>query len=161
VSAGESATVTVVVAVAPEAAFEVFTAEVDRWWRRGPRYRVAGGREGSLRFEPGAGGRLVEEVKLSAGTKTFEIARVTAWEPPSRLLLAWRNVNFAPGESTEVEVTFTAVEGGTKVVVVHRGWGAIRKGHPARHGLEGAAFSRMIGMWWADLLTALRESTAR
>ncbi len=157
---GESARVTVTVAVAPAEAFEVFTAEVDRWWRRGPRYRVAGAREGAMRFEGGVGGRLVEEVALAGGAKTFEIARVTAWEPPSRLLLAWRNVNFAPGEVTEVEVTFEAVAGGTRVVVTHRGWGAIRAGHPARHGLAGAPFSRMIGLWWGDLLSALRESVA-
>jgi len=102
---GASATVTVTVAVDREAAFAVCTAEVDRWWRRGPRYRVAGTREGAMRFEAGVGGRRVEDVALRGGTKTFEIARVVAWEPPSRILLAWRNVNFAPGEVTEVEVT--------------------------------------------------------
>ena len=37
----------------------------------------------------------------------------------------------------------------------HRGQ---RKGEG--HGLAGAAFSRMIGLWWADLMTALREHTA-
>jgi hypothetical protein len=26
-----------------------------------------------------------------------------------------------------------------------------------RHGVEGAAFSRMIGLWWGELMTALRE----
>jgi hypothetical protein len=29
--------------------------------------------------------------------------------------------------------------------------------HPARHGLEGAAFSRMMGPWWGDLMMSLRE----
>jgi hypothetical protein len=43
------------------------------------------------------------------------------------------------------------------VTVHHRGWAALRPDHPARHGLEGAAFSRMMGLWWADLLTASRE----
>jgi hypothetical protein len=38
-----------------------------------------------------------------------------------------------------------------------RGWSAIRPDHPARHGLDDAAFSRMIGLWWGDLMTGLRE----
>ena len=29
--------------------------------------------------------------------------------------------------------------------------------HPARHGLVGPAFSRMIGLWWGQLMTSLRE----
>jgi hypothetical protein len=34
------------------------------------------------------------------------------------------------------------------------------EGHPARHGLEAAAFSRMIGLWWGELMTGLREHVA-
>jgi hypothetical protein len=33
--------------------------------------------------------------------------------------------------------------------------------HPVRHGLEGHAFTRMIGLFWGDLMTALREHVAR
>ena len=33
-------------------------------------------------------------------------------------------------------------------------------GHPARHKLEGAAFSRSMGLWWGQLLTSLREHVA-
>jgi hypothetical protein len=43
------------------------------------------------------------------------------------------------------------------VTVHHRGWSALPEDHPARHGLTGAAFARMVGLWWGDLLTALRE----
>jgi hypothetical protein len=46
---------------------------------------------------------------------------------------------------------------GTLVTVHHRGWSALPEDHPARHGLTGAAFARMVGLWWGDLLTALRE----
>ena len=50
---------------------------------------------------------------------------------------------------------------GTLVTVRHGGWTALRDDHPARHGLKGAAFSRMIGLWWGELLTSLREHAAR
>jgi hypothetical protein len=33
--------------------------------------------------------------------------------------------------------------------------------HPARHGLEGVAFTRMIGLWWGALMTALREHVSQ
>jgi hypothetical protein len=32
---GDAARVSVTVAVPPPLAFEIFTAEIDRWWRRG------------------------------------------------------------------------------------------------------------------------------
>jgi uncharacterized protein YndB with AHSA1/START domain len=158
--AGDAATVTVFVAVTPEDAFEVFTTEIDLWWRQGPKYRIAGKRRGRLFFEPGAGGRLFETFEASTGSRTFEVGRVLVWDPPARLELEWRGVNFKPGEKTFVEVSFQPSGEGTLVTVRHRGWSALPEGHPARHGLTGAAFSRMIGMWWGELMTALREYAA-
>jgi hypothetical protein len=35
-SAAEAITASVEVGVDPETAFEIFTAEIDRWWRPGP-----------------------------------------------------------------------------------------------------------------------------
>src|SRR5260221_10530617 len=100
VPAGDCATVSVFVAVAPDVAFEVFTREIDLWWKHGPRYRIAGKRRGILYFEPGVGGRLFESFELPSGSRTFEVGRVTAWEPPRRLELEWRGVNFKPDEQT-------------------------------------------------------------
>jgi uncharacterized protein YndB with AHSA1/START domain len=155
---GDQTTVCVTVRVDPAVAFEVFTNEIDLWWRRGVRFRPGGSHPGVLGIEPGVGGRLFESVEIHPGTiRTYEVGRVAAWEPPARFVLEWRNTNFSPGESTEVEVRFEAVDSGTLVTVQHRGWSALRPGHPARHGLEGAAFSRMMGLWWGDLLTSLRE----
>jgi hypothetical protein len=154
---GDQATVSVFVAVEQEAAFEVFTKEVDLWWRRGPKYRVAGRRPGTLCFEPGAGGRLFESFETSSGIHVYEAGQVIAWEPPARLAFKWRGVNFSPDESTEVEVLFVPSGRGTLVTVHHRGWAALRPDHPARHGLEGQAFSRMMGLWWGEQMTALRE----
>ena len=63
-----------------------------------------------------------------------------AWEPPNRLV-------YAPGDGTEVEVRFEPAPGGTRVTVEHRGWPSPPAG----------AFSSMIGLRWADALTALRQ----
>ena len=154
---GDQATVSVFVAVTPADAFDVFTKETDLWWRRGFKYRLAGRRPGTLYFEPGVGGRLLESFETESGTHVYETGRVTVWDPPSRLVVKWRNSNFSPAESTELEVLFDPSGEGTRVTVQHRGWAVLRPDHPARHGLEGAAFSRMMGLWWSDLLTSMRE----
>ncbi len=157
---GDQARVSVVVAVPPEEAFRVFTEEIDQWWRRGFRYRVAGTRRGIIHLEPKVGGRLFESFDDGKETRVFETGRVTVWEPPSRLAFEWRAVSFAPGEKTDVEVTFAPSPSGTLVTVTHRGWSRIRANHPARHGLEVAAFIRMMGMWWGDLMSSMREHVA-
>ena len=154
--AGDEARATVGVAVAPERAFEIFTQQVDLWWRRGRRFRNAPGDAGLIRIEPGVGGRLFESFDTDAGEQVVEIGRTCIWEPPHRLVLSWRASNFAPHETTEVEVLFRAVGKGTHVTVVHRGWAAIRPDHPARHGQDVPAFLRMMGLWWGDQLSLLR-----
>jgi uncharacterized protein YndB with AHSA1/START domain len=158
---GDQARVSVLVKVTPEVAFQVFTEEIDRWWRRGLRYRVSGKGRGVVHLEPRVGGRLFESIESKGGTRVVESGRVTAWEPPSRLVFEWRAVNFAPGEATEVEVQFDPSPSGTLVTVTHRGWAAIRPDHPARHGLAVPAFIRMMGLWWGDLMSSLREHVAQ
>lgn len=103
----------------PEKAFAVFTDGFDRWW---PKTHSIG--DSPLKravLEPGVGGRwygLAED-----GSENLW-GDVLAWEPPTRLLLAWR-INGAwsydPSLLTEVEVRFTALEGGeTRVDFEHR-----------------------------------------
>ena len=154
---GDQASVAVGLAVPPERAFQLFTAEIDQWWRRGRRFRNAPGSEaGIVCIEPRVGGRLFESYGSGAGETVVEMGRVLAWEPPQRFVFEWRAINFAPHERTEVEVRFDATSRGTRVTVVHRGWSALRADHPVRHGLDAAAFVRMMGLWWGDLMTALR-----
>jgi uncharacterized protein YndB with AHSA1/START domain len=160
VRSAEVATVTTLVAVDPVRAFDVFTREIGQWWKSGPRYRFDPEKSGTLRFEPGIGGRLVEvhDAKTGAG---FEVGRVLVWEPGSRLVFEFRGRDFAPGERTEVEVRFEAEGQGTRLTLEHRGWDKIPAGHPARHGFTGRVFGDMIGLWWADLLVAIRARAAR
>jgi uncharacterized protein YndB with AHSA1/START domain len=160
VSQTDAVRVTTVVAVDPERAFQLFTEEVDAWWRRGPRHRFDATRTGVMRFEPGVGGRLLE-VYDDAAFDAYEVGRVLVWKPAERLVFEWRGTTFAPGEKTEVEVRFERTAGGTRVLLEHRGWDGLRRDHPARHGLEGGAFTSMIGLWWGDLLTLLRAHANR
>jgi uncharacterized protein YndB with AHSA1/START domain len=159
-SSGDEARATVSVALPPDAAFRVFTEEVNLWWRRGRRFRNAPGAAGLVCIEPGPGGRLFESFDTAGGEQVVQIGRTLAWEPPRRLLLQWRASNFAPHEHTEVEVLFKPVGAGTHVTVIHRGWAAIRPDHPVRHGQPVPAFLRMMGLWWGDLLAALRLHAA-
>ncbi len=162
-AADDAAVVTVLVEAPAPLAFEVFTLEIDAWWRTGPRFRMAGKTRGKLWFEPRLGGRLYESFDRAGSPRTIEVGEVTAWEPPSRLAFTWRATNFAKDESTLVEVAFapSGPEGErTRVTVRHSGWSKIRSDHPVRHGATGAAFLRDKGMWWADLATSFREHVA-
>jgi hypothetical protein len=160
VTSPDTARAITTVAVDPDTAFRVFTEEVDLWWKRGPAHRFGGGRDGTLRFEPGPGGRLIEVFDEARGD-LYEVGRVLVWEPPARLVFEFRALAFRPGEITQVEVCFQAVEQGTRVTLEHRGFGALRADHPVRHGLSGEAFASMIGLWWADLLGALGRRVRR
>lgn len=129
-----SVTVSTTVATTPHAAFSAFTNEIDAWWRRSARHRSQ--TASIIRFQDD---RLVE---VSDDGST-ELGRVLAWEPGSRLVLAWLGPHWAPAESTEVEVTFEPEGGRTRVTVEHRGWTSVRTGDAA---------AAVIGLWWGDLL---------
>jgi activator of Hsp90 ATPase-like protein len=153
--------VSVLVEVAPDEAFRIFTEDIDLWWRRGLRYRVAGGRAGTIHLEAGVGGRLYESIVAGGDAELKETGSVTAWDPPRRFSFEWRAVNFAPGETTQVVVEFEASRSGTRVTVTHRGWNRIRADHPVRHGADAEQFVRSMGLWWGELMGGLREFVSK
>ena len=140
----------------PANAFARFTGETDLWWRRGPKYRIAGCNPGVVKFEPGVGGGLTE----AFDNQVFTTGTITAWNPPQSLKCEWRGVNFVPGESTQVEVLFESVPTGTRVTIHHTGWAGLRADHPVRRGQPVPAFIRTMGIWWGGLLTSFREHAA-
>jgi len=144
--------VTTIVDVDRQDAFEVFTRETDSWWRRGPRFRFLPDVPATLRFEGEAGGRLIE---VDEAGSEFEVGRILVWKPGELLRFEFRALRFEPGQTTEVEVRFEPVPGGTRVSIDHRGWESLAEDHPARHGLTGPAFDDMISVWWGDLLVSL------
>ena len=153
---GDQIRVTIAVAVPLGLAFEIFTNEIDRWWRKGPKYRDPAMSGGFIRLEPGVGGRLFESIQSDGNERVFEVGRVQVWEPPSHLAFTWANRVFVPGEITEVDVTFAPTSSGTLVTVVHGGWTNLRPDHPARHGMPTAAFLRSVGLWWGEQMTSMR-----
>jgi len=94
----------IVVEVAQERAFKVFTEEIDSWWPRSHHIGSSAldkffleGREGGRWY-----GRGVDGEEADAGY-------VIAWEPPERVLLAWQITaewKCDPSFVTEVEVLF-------------------------------------------------------
>jgi uncharacterized protein YndB with AHSA1/START domain len=144
-------------------AFAAFTEQIADWWQPNGLFQFTDGRTGTLAFEPGPGGRLVET--YADGT-SFVVGQVRAWEPPHRLVLSWRHASFAPDQETELHVRFDAVEDGsrpagetTRVVVEHFGWDRIPPEHAARHGFPLATFQLRFAQWWEQLLAALTEVT--
>ena len=106
----------------PEDAFHVFTQEMGSWWPL-QAFSMAEDTEGRVKAESVVceereGGRVYEV--MSDGTEGTW-ATVLAWDPPRRLVLAWKP-NLTDNPPTELEVTFTADGEDTRVDLEHRGW---------------------------------------
>jgi uncharacterized glyoxalase superfamily protein PhnB len=107
-SEGRTRSSVVEVATDPLTAFTVFTDELDLWWVRGPINAFDSGRLVEMRCEPGVGGRILEVYDAETG-EGLELARITAWEPGSRL--AWTSSL----DDVSIEVRFDGTGGGTIV----------------------------------------------
>lgn len=119
---------TVTVPVDQATAFRVFTDEIDSWYVRGPHSWVDPSRAVGIRFEDG----YLRELWSDGGH--VDTGRILAWEPPRRLV--WADLINDQGEM-EIEVAFSPVDGGTEVLLEHRGLdtlppdvaGRIRRGY--------------------------------
>ncbi len=140
------------VSASPERTFEVFTEQIGLWWRPSPLFVTARREPGRLAFQGGAGGRLLETYPDGA---VFEIGRILVWEPGARLSLTWRQADFAPDQTTRVDVRFEALGSETRVTVEHSGWDAIPRNHAARHGFPLAPFQLRLAERWQAGLAAL------
>ncbi len=146
--------VTVEVSVNPQTAFDIFVAEIDRWWRPGPinwydAYSAVG-----TRIEPGVGGRWLEFYAEPEIAK--EIARVTVWEPGARLSLRYCDGDV---NGTEIDIHFDAVDDHTRVTLEHRGWELLDPGKAARKvPLKQRGWTNILGWYvdWADWSSPLR-----
>jgi uncharacterized protein YndB with AHSA1/START domain len=127
----------------PARAFDLFAGHMDRWWPKGR--TIGGNPHVALVIEPRAGGRWFER---DADGEETEWGKVLAWEPPSRLLLAWQiNSQWAHDADcqTEVELTFTPAEGGGTVVTLeHR--------NLERFGADAARHADLLGGGWPGFL---------
>lgn len=108
----------VFVSLPPDRAFDVFTARMGRWWHR--EHHLGSAPLADVVVEPRTGGRWYERGEDGG---ECDWGRVLAWEPPARVLLAWQlnaEWRYDPDFVTELEVTFTAEAGGTRVALEHR-----------------------------------------
>lgn len=123
---------TVIVPIAPDRAFEIFTTELDRWWPK--EYTWSALTLETIAIEPRVGGRCYE-----LGPHRFQLdwGRVLKWEPPKRLAFTWqidpnRVPQPDPERISEVEVTFEEEAGKTRVTLTHSGL--------ENHGEESEAY---------------------
>jgi len=140
-----------------ERAFEVFTREIGLWWRPSQLFQFTGRGQGVPSFEGGEGGRLTETF---ADGGVFEIGRIKAWEPPSRLVFSWRQATFTPEQVTEVQIRFEAVGEETRVTVEHLGWDNVPQEHVARHRFPDDVFLLRHAEWWQALLASYKTRVA-
>ena len=141
---------TVRVQAPPARAFEVFAVRMGSWWPKS--HSVGASPQRDVILEPRPGGRWFERGEDGA---ECDWGHVLAWEPPSRLLLAWQlnaEWRFDRNLVTEVEIRFIP-DGAdaTRVELEHRhlerfgdraeavrnsldspgGWGGILEGYAA------------------------------
>lgn len=103
----------------PEHAFAVFTTRMGAWWH--PDHSLLKSPREILVLEPRAAGRWFER---AIDGSECSWGHVIAWEPPTRVLLAWQidgQWRFNPDLVTEVEIRFIADgEDATRVELEHR-----------------------------------------
>lgn len=139
----------------PERVFAAFTEEIGLWWRHDGLFPFSRRRQGRLAFEPGPQGRLVETY---AEGDEVEVGRVRVWDPPSQLVLGWRQAGFVAGQDTEVRVRFDPVgPATTRVTLEHLGWDAVPERSVARHGFPLMVLQQRLADWWRGSLTSLAD----
>lgn len=99
-------------ALAPPEAFALFTERISEWWPADRRHTS----DPASTLHLLASGRFYER---AADGREVELGRVTAWEPPHRILLDFF-IATGPDHPTEAEIRFEAIPTGTRVVVRHR-----------------------------------------
>jgi hypothetical protein len=121
----------VVVPVGVERAFEVFTAEMSQWWPL-VTHSIAQDKAREVRFESGVGGRIVE---YGDDGEIGSWGTVSEWDPPNSVSFNW-HPGTDPEQAGQVTVSFTKVDAGTEVELVHTGWERRPDGVRARTGYD-------------------------
>lgn len=131
----------VVVGLDPARAWSLFAERPGEWWPVATHSIGGSTKVAALDVEGRPGGQIVERWHDGSSRPW---ATLTAWEPPSRLVMDW-HVAGPDVPATEVEVTFSpTAEGGTLVTLVHRGW--------ERLGPQGAAQRSGYDTGWVTVL---------
>jgi uncharacterized protein YndB with AHSA1/START domain len=145
----------VVVAAPLERAFDVFTRRFGDF--KPKEHNMLGSPIAETVFEPHVGGHIIDRGEDGSECRW---ARILTYDPPDRVVFSWDisprwELEADPGQTSEVEVSFTAEsESSTRVVLEHRhldrhgaGWDSLRDGV---HGDQGwplylARYADLIG----------------
>jgi uncharacterized protein YndB with AHSA1/START domain len=135
-----SARATTHVALPPDEAFRLFTDQMETWWD--PTHHIIEAPLARMVLEPYVGGSLYD-----VGTDGSECrwSRVLAYDPPQLFVFSW-DINLEwqletdLSKCSEVAVTFTAEDGGTRVDLEHR--------HLDRHGDGWVEMRDMVSKGW-------------
>jgi uncharacterized protein YndB with AHSA1/START domain len=133
---------TFMVKAPPAKAFAAFTQGMVHWWPK--THTIAPHPFVEVVVEPREGGRWFERDADGAETNW---GKVLAWDPPGRLTLAWQidaSWKYDPDLVTEVDLTFTAQDGGSLVAFEHR--------HLERLGESAQALAEMLSGGWPGIL---------
>jgi len=127
----------------PEIAFEVFTERLGLWW---PLAELSVfGASATVAFTDG------QIIERSADGRAAVWGTVTRWEPPEAVAFSWH-----PGQpadrANQVEVTFAAAAGQTRVRLEHSGWEAFADPAAARAEYDHG---------WPMVLDRYRDGIAR
>jgi uncharacterized protein YndB with AHSA1/START domain len=114
----------IVVRASQAKTFELFTSRMGQWWFHGNGIGASPFKE--IVLQPRKGGRWFE--RAQDGTET-NWGDVLEWEPPARVLLAWRidgTWKFDPRLETALEISFEDIgRGMTRVRLEHRDLGRL------------------------------------
>jgi hypothetical protein len=140
------------VALDPDTAFEVFTEEIDSWYRRGPHNFADPARAVGIRFEPGVGGRLIEVYDGDTG-EGLTAGEIVVWEPGRRLV-------FVDNRKTEVDVLFEPDgDAATRVTLEHRGLERLLPDEAVQHAkFGGQLLLKWYGAYLRERTTTRKEA---
>lgn len=123
----------VTVRLAPDRAFELFTARIAEWWPLAT-HSIGQERAQTVVFEGREGGRVYE--RTTDGV-VHHWGTVLVWAPPERFVTTW-HPDTPPDQAQRVEVRFLPEGTGTRVELTHTGWEALgERAADYRNGYDG------------------------
>ena len=135
----------VLLPLAADAAFKLFTAEISQWWPTDRRH--TNDPDSNLFLQ--ANGRFFER---TGNGREVELGKVTAWEPPRRFALDFYIATDADHPTVAV-ITFEPEAAGTRVTVIH-------SSKPESKDLWGDRAPRYARSWKV-VMTALAAAARR
>ena len=141
-----------------QTAFDLFTKDIDHWWKQGPRNRLIGNRPGIMEFGEKDGVTYLQEVDKRRPDFIVKAGKVTKWEPGKRLSFEWRWPMADPKEPvTIVDIRFAPAGDYTRITLEHLGLEKLSNAHPARNGLNDNRFKPMMTHYWQAHMVSLRN----